>query len=163
SRLRAAGVLGNFMRAAGRFVEHLSGLIYPLWLARYFRDHVAFEDIGQNETGMMMHLTNTSGRVRDLADCDLPVIHGEIWEIVDKDGAATAFARLILGSGGGLRKKSKSCGYSIATSCHDDNISSGSSRRLTQIQDVSSVAYSCFDLPEERYVRRGIFSKREQI
>ena len=94
------------MCAAGRFVEHLSGLIYLLGLPRYLSDHVAFEDVCQNETGMVMHLTNASRRVRNLTDCDLPVIHGEIGEIVYKDGTASAFARIILSAGGGLRKES---------------------------------------------------------
>jgi len=56
----------------------------------------------------------------------LPIVHGEIGQIVDKNGTPAALARLILGAGGGLREKGESCGYSIATSCHDDNISSGS-------------------------------------
>ena len=94
------------MCAAGRFVEHLSGLIYLLGLPRYLRDHVAFEDVCQNETGMVMHLTNASWRVRNLTDRDLPVIHGEIGEIVYKDGTASAFARIILSAGSGLRKES---------------------------------------------------------
>lgn len=94
------------MCAAGRFVKHLSGLIYLLGLPRYFRDHVSFEDVCQNETGMVMHLTNASRRVRNFTDRDLPVIHGEIGEIVDKDGTATAFTRFILSAGGGLHKES---------------------------------------------------------
>jgi len=94
------------MRAAGRFVEHLSCPIYPLGLARYLRDDVSFEDVRQNETGMMVHLTNASSRIGNLTDRDLPVVQGEIGEIVCKDGPTTAFARLILSAGGGLRKQS---------------------------------------------------------
>src|SRR5262249_21473968 len=106
SWLCAARVSGNLMRAAGRFVEHLSCPIYPLGLARYLRDDVSFEDVRQNETRMMVHLTNASRRIGNLTDRDLPVVQGEIREIVCKDGPTTAFARLILSAGGGLRKQS---------------------------------------------------------
>ena len=94
------------MRTAGRFVEHFSCLIYPLGLARYLRDDVSFKHVRQNETGMMVHLTNASRRIGNLTDRDLPVVQGEIGELVYKDRTTTAFARLILSAGGGLRKQS---------------------------------------------------------
>ena len=105
SWLCAAGIPGNLMRAAGRFVEHFPGFVHFLGLARYFRDHVSFEDVRQNETCMMMHLTNASRRIRNLTDRDLPLIHGEIGEIVHKDGTATAFARLVLSTGVGCQNR----------------------------------------------------------
>src|SRR5579864_3154584 len=76
SRLGVAGVLRNLVRGAGPLVEHLSGFIYPLGLVRNLGDDGAFQYVRQNESCMMVRLTHASGRVRNMTDRHLPVIHG---------------------------------------------------------------------------------------
>ena len=106
------------MRAAGRLIEHFSGFVGSLGLARDFGDDSSFEHVRQNETGMVMRLADASGRHGDLADGHLPAVHSEVGKIVFKDLALSGLPLLSLGVGG-FSKQNESGGESIATSSHD--------------------------------------------
>jgi len=80
---------------------------------------------------MVVRSTHVSGRVPNLADRNLPVIHGEVGKIVLKNRSAWR-RLLILGAGSSLSEQSESCGKGIATSCHDNDISSGSAWKIAE-------------------------------
>lgn len=69
---------------------------------------------------MVVRLAHPSGRVRNLTDCNLPIVHGEVGKILLKNRTERRLAFLILGVGGGLSEQSESCSKSISTSCHHD-------------------------------------------
>ena len=56
-----------------------------LALPRDFRDDGAFEDVGQNEAGVVMCRAHASGRIVDVADRHLPVVQRQIRKVVCED------------------------------------------------------------------------------
>lgn len=94
-----ARVVRDLMGASRRFEKHLAGIVSSLWLSGDLGDHGTFEHIGQHEAGVMMHLSYSTGRIVDIADRYLPILHGDIWQIVSKIG-------LFPGGAGGLGVRS---------------------------------------------------------
>lgn len=84
------------------FEKHLSGLISPLFLPRNFRDYRTLQHIGEDETGMMMRLTDSSGSVIDIADGYLPVFHCDVRQVVCEDRTGGSWGLLSRYSVSGL-------------------------------------------------------------
>lgn len=75
------------MSASGRLKKHFPHSIGSLFLSGNLGDNRPFQHIGQDEAGMMMRLADSSRRVIHMTDRHLPIVHGEVWQVVFEEGA----------------------------------------------------------------------------